>query len=244
MNDILSPIKRNEKLSGQVADKVQQLILSRKISPGDRLPTERELGETFQVSRTVIREAICALEAQGLVESQTGSGTYVRAVNAKDVSTSLGLFLTTQQQDFTIDSLMEVRRLLEVQVVKLVANRAEPDDIYKLESMLQNMCQSIGDIDAFSAWDLEYHISLAEASGNPLFGIMLEPLTEILLEFIWTGTYTPGAAEEACEFHRNILKFIKAKDAEKAADAMRAHLDQSLRVTAEGIKQRKEVLDK
>jgi len=239
MDDILSPIQRKDKLSEQVAEKIKQLILSRQIQPGERLPTERELGESFQVSRTVIREAITALEARGLVESQTGSGTYVRALKAGDVSDSLGLFLTTQDQEFTFESLMEVRRVLEIQVVRLIVERATKEDIHKLESILQNMCKSTGDIDIFSDWDLEFHLSLAEVSGNPLFSVMLEPLTEILFDLIWTGTSAPGAAEEACDFHRKILEFIKSHDVEQAVDAMRAHLDQSQRVTSEGLKKLK-----
>jgi len=75
MKNGYKPVKRQAKLSSQVAEQIQQLILSRDLKPGDRLPTERELGETFKVSRTVIREAIRTLEARGLAVSQTGSGT-------------------------------------------------------------------------------------------------------------------------------------------------------------------------
>jgi GntR family transcriptional repressor for pyruvate dehydrogenase complex len=240
MDNSYSPVKRQEKLSSQVAEQIQQLILSRQINPGDRLPTERELGETFKVSRTVIREAIRVLEARGLVVSQTGSGTYAQAIQGEDVANSLGMYITTQGQFFTLDSLMEVRRVLEIQVVKLAAERAEPQDIEKLESILDNMCKVKKDVDAFSKWDLEFHMVIARASGNPLFEILIEPLTEALFELIWTGTSAPGAAEEACDFHREILNALEAKDADKAVEAMRLHLDQSQRVTAEGIKHRKE----
>ena len=238
MDNGYTPVKRQEKLSSQVAEQIQQLILSRQLKPGDRLPTERELGETFQVSRTVVREAIRALEAHGLVEPQTGSGTYVRAIQSEDVANSLGMYITTQGQFFTLESLMEVRRVLEIQVVRLAAERATHNNIQKLESILDNMRKTVHDTDAFSKWDLEFHLVLARASGNPLFGILIEPLTEALFELIWTGSSAPGAAEEACEFHRQILDLIKNKQAEQAAEAMRKHLHQSQRVAATGIKQR------
>jgi GntR family transcriptional repressor for pyruvate dehydrogenase complex len=209
MDNSYSPVKRHEKLSGQVAEQIQQLILSRQIKPGDRLPTERELG-------------------------------FVRAIQGEDVANSLGMYITTQGQFFTLDSLMEVRRVLEIQVVKLAAERATPQDIEKLESVLDHMGKSKNDVDAFSKWDLEFHMVIARASGNPLFEILIEPLTEALFELIWTGTSAPGAAEEACDFHRVILDSLEAKNGQKAADAMRLHLDQSQRVTAEGIKHRKE----
>jgi len=240
MENDYTPVKRQEKLSSQVAEQIQQLILSRQLKPGDRLPTERELGETFQVSRTVIREAIRVLEARGLVESQTGSGTYVRAIKGEEVANSLGMYITTQGRFFSLESLMEVRRVLEIQVVRLAAQRATESDINHLESILQNMCRSVNDVDAFSRWDLEFHLQLARASGNSLFVILLEPLTEALFELIWTGSSTPGAAEEACAYHRRVLEFVKDRQSEKAADAMREHLDQSQRVTAMGIDQQKE----
>jgi len=99
-------------------------------------------------------------------------------------------------------------------------------------------------------WDLEFHLVLADACGNQLFGIILEPLTESLFELIWTGTTTAGAAQDACQYHRDILDCIKKKDSRDILDCikkkdskgavkvMRAHLDQAYRVTAEGMKHR------
>jgi len=238
MKNGYKPVKRQAKLSSQVAEQIQQLILSRDLKPGDRLPTERELGETFKVSRTVIREAIRTLEALGLVESQTGSGTYVRAMQGKDVASSLGMFINSQRKPFSLDALMEIRQVLEIEMVKLAAERATKENIKQLENNLEMMCQTVPDPDEFSKWDLEFHLVLADACGNQLFGIILEPLTESLFELIWTGTSTPGAAQDACQYHRDILDCIKEKDSEGAVKVMRAHLDQAYRVTAEGIKHR------
>lgn len=236
MENEYKPVKRQAKLSSQVAEQIQQLILSRDLKPGDRLPTERELGENFKVSRTVIREAIRTLEALGLVASQTGSGTYVRVMQGKVVASSLGMFINSQRKPFSLDALMEIRQVLEIEVVKLAAQRASEDNIKRLENCLDKMCQTVSDQDEFSKWDLEFHLVLADACGNQLFGIILEPLTESLFELIWTGTTTPGAAQDACQYHRDILDCIKKKDSEGAVKVMRAHLDQAYRVTAEGIK--------
>ena len=236
MENGYKPVKRQATLSNQVAEQIQQLILSHDLKPGDRLPTERELGETFKVSRTVIREAIRTLEARGLVVSRTGSGTYVRALQGKDVASSLGMFINSQRKPFSLDALMEIRRVLEIEMVKLAAQRATKENIKQLESNLEMMCQTVDDVDEFSKWDLEFHLVLADACGNQLFGIILEPLTESLFELIWTGTTTPGAAQEACQYHRDILDRLKKKDSKGAVKVMRAHLDQAYRVTAEGIK--------
>jgi GntR family transcriptional repressor for pyruvate dehydrogenase complex len=236
MENGYTPIKRQAKLSSQVAEQIQQLILSRDLKPGDRLPTERELGDTFEVSRTVIREAIRTLEARGLVKSQTGSGTYVRAMKGSDVATSLGMYINTQRKPFSLDALMEVRHVLELEMVRLAAMRASETDITNLENSLEKMCSTTTDTEEFSKWDLEFHLQLCEASGNPLFGIILEPLTESLFELIWTGTSTPGAANEACDFHAKILTHIKNKDGQGAVEVMIEHLDQAYRVTSAGLK--------
>ena len=242
MNNLYTPVKRQEKLSYQVAEQIQQIILSPDLKPGDRLPTERELGENFNVSRTVIREAIRTLEARGLVASQTGSGTYVRAMQGKDVANALGIFINSQDKSFSLDELMEIRQVLEIEVVKLVAQRANEDNIKQLENCLDKMCINVNDTDKFSKWDFTFHLMLTNACGNQLFRIVLGPLTESLLDLIWTGTTTPGAAEDACKYHRDILDRIKNKDSEGAVKVMRAHLAQSYRVAAEGIKHRSEEL--
>ena len=231
-----TPVTRPEKLSNQVAEHLQHLILSKTIKPGERLPTERELGEQFQVSRTVIREAIRILEARGLLDTQTGSGTYVKAMQGEDVSNSLGMYLSLQDHVFTLDSIMEVRRVLELQVVKLASMRATNEDLDQLEETLNQMCLSKNEIDSFSKWDLEFHLSIAQASNNELFRILIEPLGEALFELIRTGSSTPGAIEEACEFHREILIALKNRDAVRSVELMKAHLDQSQRVALEGKK--------
>jgi GntR family transcriptional repressor for pyruvate dehydrogenase complex len=239
MENSYIPIKRQDKLSGQVAGQIQDLILSKKIKPGERLPTERELGDMFQVSRTVIREAIRTLEARGLITSQTGSGNYVRAVQGEDVVNSLGMYLSSQDSSYTVESIMEVRRVLELQVVKLAAERATDDDIDRLELIVEQMNQSKNDIDSFSKWDLEFHLALAHACDNYLFNILIEPLSEPLFELMWTGSTIPGAIDDACQFHRDILEALKLKDVDLAVNVMQTHLDQSQRVAVEGLKHRK-----
>ena len=238
MDASYSPIKRHAKLSNLVAEQIQQLILAKTIKPGDRLPSERELGDQFQVSRTVIREAIRTLEARGLLDSQSGSGNYVRALQGGDVSNSLEMYLSSQDQTFSFADIMEVRRVLEVQTVKLAAERATPEIIDRLDEIVEKMCHSQGDFDAFSKWDLEYHLTIAKACKNELFVILMEPLAGALFEEIWTASTTPGAVEDACSFHGRILDAIRNRDPLHAVELMKAHLDQSERVAREGQKYR------
>ncbi len=236
MVDSYQPVKRQEKLSVQVVEQIIDLIVEGKLKDGDRLPPERELCETFGVSRTVIREAISVLETKGLLESQTGSGTYIRAIQSGDIANSLSLYISSQSQSVSMLHFLEVRRIFEPQIAQMVAERASKEDIATLESLLSAMCSLVDDPAVFAEKDLEFHLCLARVSGNPLLEMLLEPLTGIMLQFIFVGSSLPKTAEEACAYHQAVLDAIKAGDGKRAAEAMADHLQQTERVTAKGLR--------
>src|ERR671935_2210582 len=115
-------IRREPRLSDRVAALLLETIVARGLQPGDRLPSERELGEQFGVSRTVIREAVRALAAKGVIEVRTGSGLRVAAVDASSVSESMSLFMRGGGIEF--EKVHEVRTVLEVHIAGLAAERA------------------------------------------------------------------------------------------------------------------------
>src|SRR5215213_8947126 len=114
-------VNRERRLSDKVAEMMLDTILSNRLNVGDRLPSERELGEQFGVSRTVVREAVRALVAKGVIEVRSGSGLRVAAVDADSVRESMSLFLRGGAIDF--DKVNEVRSLLEVHIAGLAAER-------------------------------------------------------------------------------------------------------------------------
>src|ERR1044071_2074188 len=123
----IEPLEREQRLYERVVEKVLELISSGAWKPGFRLPPERELSEAFGVSRTVVREAVKALEARGVVESTTGSGVSVRLADFNMVSQSLETYMQLSKLvDFEI-RLNEVRQVLEVEMVALAAGRVTPD---------------------------------------------------------------------------------------------------------------------
>jgi GntR family transcriptional repressor for pyruvate dehydrogenase complex len=235
-NSIYQPVKRQEKLSVQVADQIKSLILANELKPGDRLPTERDLCDRFEVSRTVVREAISVLEAKGLLASIGGSGTYVRAIQGEDIADSIGLYISTQCQSVSLEDLMEVRRVLEVQIASMAAERATQEGIEELEQIMAAGREVMDDPAAFATKDLEFHVALARLTQNSLFEILLEPFTDALYEGRHLASKVPGVAQEALDLHQNILDRIKARDPEGAAREMLKHLNQSKRVTLGAIK--------
>nr|MBA3567640.1 FadR family transcriptional regulator [Actinomycetota bacterium] len=116
---LFDQVKREPRLSDKVADTMLETILANRLNVGDPLPSERELGEQFGVSRTVVREAVRALVAKGVIEVRSGSGLRVAAVNATTVSESMSLYLRGGTLDF--EKVQEVRALLEVHLAGLAA---------------------------------------------------------------------------------------------------------------------------
>ena len=122
----IEPLEREQRLYERVVDKVLELISSGAWKTGFRLPSERELSEAFGVSRTVVREAVKALEARGVLESTTGSGVSVRRADVNMVSQSLQTYMRLANRDDFEIRLNEVRRVLEVEMVALAAARRTP----------------------------------------------------------------------------------------------------------------------
>jgi GntR family transcriptional repressor for pyruvate dehydrogenase complex len=221
------PVLREESLSVRVANMIEQMIRDGELKIGEKMPPERILCERFQVSRTVIREATSYLMAKGLLVSQAGSGTYVRNVESTDVANYLELHMSLQDSPAGIDQFIEIRRLLEIQIAKIAAQRADQNDIEAIEENLRELKTLLNSPDEFAKKDLEFHLLLARSTKNPLFEILLKPLINNLLEVIHLALVYEKAGEEAIHFHGRIFEEIKNKRADGAALEMGNHLNQS-----------------
>jgi GntR family transcriptional repressor for pyruvate dehydrogenase complex len=217
------------RLSEQVAEQIQSMIIQGKIKQGDRLPPERELAEQLGVSRTVIRESTKVLQERGLVKVLTGSGTYATRVESENVSQSIGLFVRGKKHAFR--DLLEIRKMLEIEVAGLAAERATEEDILQLEASLHEMQRALPEIcipriklEEFVQADLLFHQCLAKASKNSLLTILLEPITDLLLEFRREASSFPGAPERAVAYHQTILEYVRTHDNRKCQATMRDHI--------------------
>lgn len=216
-------ISREPRLSDKVAELLLETILSRGLRPGDRLPSERELGDQFGVSRTVIREAVRALAAKGVIEVRTGSGLRVAAVNASAVSESIGLYLRGGSLEYA--KVHEVRKLLEIEIAGLAAERAKEEQLERLRANCDALERAIAeDVERASRLDLEFHREIARATDNELYLVLLDSIGEALLE-IRRGNLAGGAGPETILLHRRIYERIAARDRDGAREAMARHLD-------------------
>jgi DNA-binding FadR family transcriptional regulator len=221
--NLFDEVKREPRLSDKVADMMLKTILSERLSVGDRLPSERELGEQFGVSRTVVREAVRALAAKGVIEVRTGSGLRVAAVDAAAVRESMSLFLHGIGLDF--EKVHEVRSLLEVHLAGLAAERASDDDIAQLRETHKRMRAQLADVEAASLVDLEFHHVIARSTHNDLFLLLMDSIGSSLIAIRRENLSGSGHASATVAQHAHVLEQIAAHDAAGARSAMAAHLE-------------------
>jgi GntR family transcriptional regulator, transcriptional repressor for pyruvate dehydrogenase complex len=219
----------NARLSDKVAGELLASITERGMRPGDKLPSERELGEQFGVSRTVVREAVRALAAKGVIDARTGSGLRVAEVPATAVSESMSLYLRGRASlDYA--QIHEVRSMVEVEVAARAAERATAADIERLREVCERMAESLDDLEWVSQADVDFHRTLAELTHNELYVIMLDSIGDVLLEIRRATLGVTGRPLKGLRAHRKILRAVERHDPAAAREAMRVHLADSATV--------------
>lgn len=146
-----------------IAQKIKMMIVERNMKPGDRLPTENELAELFDVSRSTLREAMKFLRAENVVAIRQGSGTFVSAGTGIGED-PLGLHFTNQKS--LLQNLLETRMLIEPQMAVLAVQRATPQDIRNLEHLVKKMEEIEVNSKETAEMDVQFHTALAECTHN------------------------------------------------------------------------------
>ena len=230
---------RRDRLYEQVVAQIEQLIFKEALRPGDKLPSERILAERLGVSRAVIRETTRVLSARGLVEVNPGSGTYIREPSVNNAAAPIGLYLKLRQAANAFQNLCEIRLTLEVDIAGLAAERASDEDMAAMQAAIGASTVHVQDAEEFVQHDLAFHSALARATHNDLYGVLLTPITDLLLDFRLTAYhYDPqGAIEGSLTHHRHILEQVQERHVEGARQAMREHLAQAQSLFEAAIRQ-------
>jgi len=216
---------QSSRLYEQIVHQIEESILKGALKPGDQLPAERELAQQFGVSRTAVREAVKVLREKGLVEAYSGRGTFITSGTSQAIRTSLDIMIKTGQLDGATQ-LVEIREILEPEIAALAASRAEEQHLAAMREAIAVMDRTRDDADAFVEADLDFHLSLAEAAGNPLILSLIDPIVGLLREQRTRTFYVKGGPERGQSHHRRILEAIEQHDPERARAAMHAHLAQ------------------
>ena len=207
-----------------VVTHVRQLIDRGTLGPGARLPAERDLARQIGVSRPTVRAGLRTLAALGVVRSRRGSGTYIPegppTLGAEALS-----FLAALHK-FTVDDIYEARRILEVGAAGLAAERATPDQLATLADEVAGLFASLNDHQVFLVHDINFHRSVAAASGNPIVGSLVEMVATLFYEQrrMTAERATDRNLRDAADAHRHIYQAVRAKDADRARRLMNDHL--------------------
>lgn len=208
----------------KLAASLNELVRQGEFSAGQRLPSERALSERFNVSRTSLREAIIALELQGVVEVRGGSGIYVC-----QTSGSLARLPLTQEPGPGPFELLRARCLIESEVAAAAATSRKDADLDRLFADLQAMRENIDDKVANETADVHFHLHIAEATGNSVLRRTVESLREQERGPLWTQIeqhfHSPALRQKSQEDHQRIFAAIVSGEADAARHAMRAHLE-------------------
>ncbi len=208
-------------LVSQVIDHLRKEIVSGSYAAGTTLPSEGSMAESLAVSRTVIREAMRSLRSQGLIVMSQGARPRVAEVDLRPTVESFELLLKRSRT--TLLQLTEVRRPLEATIAGLAAERAGDAHIAALQAAIDDLERATTLADRVDA-DIRFHDQLAEATGNPVFSVLLKTLGG-LLEASRRRTIQSAGPKPALIGHREILAAIRKSDAKAAEAAMRRHLD-------------------
>lgn len=225
----VQPDFRPRQIYEQVADEIRASITSGTYSPGSRLPSERELAQRLKVSRPAVREAIGALQNEGIVVTRHGSGTYVVDEVAAELPSAA---VVTVEADLSPMGTLEVRHLIEPAIARLAARRGRRDSL--AEQYLAQMAgvKDITDIRQQALWsecDRLFHRQLAVMSGDGLIVKIADEINKSMAQPLWNrlrddGIYDPDRIQLYVAEHRLIYEAIVAGDEEAAAFYVEGHL--------------------
>lgn len=221
------PLTAPRSLTGALVERLTQQIVSGRLAPGARLPTEQEMTAAMGVSRTVVREAVAALRAEGLVTTRQGVGAFVAAdANRRP-------FRIAQEELPTIReaiNVMELRCGVEIEAAGLAAERADAAAVERIGTAFTALQSAVEEDELAVDQDFAFHRAIAEATGNPQFSRFLEYLGRFIIPRQSVRYVSPRRESRRAyldriqEEHRAIYHAIRAGEVTAARTAMRRHL--------------------
>jgi GntR family transcriptional repressor for pyruvate dehydrogenase complex len=221
MEDHVFRAIEQKKVSSQIVDQVKTLIASGKLKPGDTLPPERELMKVFNVSRPTLREALNMLSIMGFIQVSQRQRTKVKSLVPSNITEPLRHLLKEDIQ--TSLELIDARAIIETANAALAAERADEEDIARLEECIEKMRIKLRENDSLDNEDANFHLSIAEATHNKIQMHLMFSIYDLLKETVGL-CYYDDEAQNIFKQHSKIVEAIKDKDPQCAKDSMDEHL--------------------
>lgn len=217
-----------------IIEQIKALISTGVLKPGERLPSERALSEKLNIGRGYIREAIKKMELYGILETRPQSGTFVASLGVKALEGLISNVLNLKKDDF--HSLIETRSILEIHAAALAAERLTDAHLEDLINTHQAFEKQINSGEDGIEFDLLFHLKISEFAQNSVMHSIISILTpDIIKTSNLHKACEDGRSQIAIQEHTNILNALIQRDPEKASQAMKAHLNQTLRVLEESM---------
>ncbi|NLB71817.1 MAG: FadR family transcriptional regulator [Chloroflexi bacterium] len=204
----IRPVRMYEEIIKQIED----MINSGEMLPGDKLPSERDLAQRLNVSRTTLAQALRVLEADGILVVRSGSGRFIRRSNQTEYSESV---LGTLKREAIVD-LLEVREVIEKKTVELACTRATEEDLQEIEKWVVKN----GNYTA----DISFHISIAQASHNDVFYNIMKSSMNLLYNTREYSLLRSRSLDDIHGEHFEIFDAIRMRDQERASAKIARHI--------------------
>ena len=216
---VVEPLRRQSVVHLAI-EQIRRMISTGALSPGQRLPAERELAELFGVSRPTIREAIRVLGFSGVVETKQGSGSYVAAEAPDELSPGFPIDVSSD----AYDDVMEVRLWLEVGACEVAATKVSKKQLTRLRSLMKTFLEGPREPEPFVTQEMGFHGVIHEASGNDVLLSQMRTMRKLIEDRLRIAVETFGVRQASLDEHWEILAALEARDPAAARRAMRKHL--------------------
>ena len=216
-----TPVKRVS-ISEQISQQIKEQIISGELKPGDKLPSEHELCQMYQVSRTSVRQALANLTSLDLIETRFGEGSRVKEIGSGTVMTPL--LSHTFLSEKSMVELIEMRQVMEPNVTRLACEKASEEDVTRLQELYEQMVAHQDDLQQFARLDCDFHNEIARISQNSYLLKIYEIIADVLLH-AFSDIVSKRGNEAGLKYHKQIVEAFTARDAVRARDAMSEHMD-------------------
>ncbi|SDM87887.1 FadR/GntR family transcriptional regulator [Kriegella aquimaris] len=228
---MFSKLGQRKSLTEQVEEELTAAIRAGKYLPGQKIPTESELCQIFNVSRTAVREAVKKMSARGIIKVRKGSGAYVSEVSVQNASEILNMFFELSSNEDLVLHTIDARQIIEPMLAARAAKSRTEHHIDLLRKNMKNMRScALDDKKREAELDNDFHNTLLSITGNEVLELLLGPIFSLMPKFKTSVFAKPTsgnlleAKNSMLEHHQNILEAIERKDAVTASEAMKNHL--------------------
>ena len=218
---MLNPVK-NIKVYEVIMEEIKDIVKKGELKSGEKLPSERELADKLEVSRTSVREALKALTMLGLIESKHGEGNFIKSNFENSLLEPLSIvFLLIGSKN---EDIIELRRIIEPEAAGFAAKNITESELRDLKEIMKELNNSL-DAEICAQLDKKFHYKIAQASGNHLISTIMFSISSLIEKYIDSSRINNINKKVIKLQHEEIYKALESRDSKKASEYVKKHLE-------------------